>query len=142
MLNKALALFLVLSFAAAGEHYKGSTTAPVVIAGAVIQATHEPDNFKKYPRKECPVCKGTGKYLSGDGISMNDCGYCEPEKSAYIEAVEEVKKPTPITITPPPKPITKSAPAQKVIVSEPITILPCPTCKPPVIRNFNPTYGR
>lgn len=143
MLNKALALFLVLSLATAGEHYKGSTTAPVVIAGAIIQATHEPDTFKKYRRKECPVCKGTGKYLSGDGINMNDCGYCEPEKSAYVEAVEEVKKPAPITITPPAKPAVKSSQnAPKVIVSEPVTILPCPTCKPPVIRNFNPTYGR
>lgn len=141
MLNKYLALFLVLSVATAGEHYTGSTTAPVVIAGAIIQATHEPDTFKKYRRKECPVCKGTGKYLSGDGISMNDCGYCEPEKSAYIQAVEDAKKPAPVTITPTPKPNNKSS-TSKTTVSEPVTILPCPTCKPAVIRNINPNYRR
>lgn len=138
MLNKAIALFLVLSVAATGQHYKGSTTAPVVLAGAVIKATHEPDTIKKYPRKECPVCKGTGKYLSGDDISMNDCGYCEPEKkSAYTEAVEEAKNLAPIVvITEPVKKATTSP--QKINTNNSVTVLPCPTCKPSVIKKINP----
>jgi len=57
--------------------YDGSTTAPVILAGAIIKTTGS-DIGKKYPRKDCPVCKGTGKYLSGDTISWVDCGYCDP----------------------------------------------------------------
>jgi len=58
--------------------YEGSTTGAVTLVGGIIKAKHI-DKEKKYPRKKCPVCKGTGKYLSGDGIKMVDCGYCEPE---------------------------------------------------------------
>jgi hypothetical protein len=79
-------LFLLLSFVVVytSNNYKGSTLAPVIIAGAVVK--HEGSEItKKYKRKDCPVCKGAGKYLSGDGIKMVDCGYCEPE--AKDEAV-------------------------------------------------------
>ena len=63
-----------------GYGYNGSTTSAVTLVGGIIKSTHiEPSN-KKYKRKDCPVCKGTGRYLSGDGIKMVDCGYCEVEK--------------------------------------------------------------
>mgnify|MGYP003339565204 CR=1 FL=1 len=62
-----------------GSSYTGSITAPVILAGAVVKAQMSPINIK-FKRKDCPVCKGTGKYMSGDGIKQVDCGYCEPEK--------------------------------------------------------------
>lgn len=62
-----------------GSSYNGSTTAPVILAGAVVKAQASPINTK-FKRKDCPVCKGTGWYMSGDGIKRVDCGYCEPEK--------------------------------------------------------------
>jgi hypothetical protein len=83
-MNKVL--FLLLSFGViyTSNSYQGSTLAPVIIAGSVVK--HEGSEIvKKYKRKDCPVCKGTGKYLSGDGIKMVECGYCEPE--AKDEAV-------------------------------------------------------
>jgi hypothetical protein len=58
--------------------YSGSTLAPVNLAGGIIKATHNSPT-KKYKRKDCPVCKGKGWYISGDGIKKVDCGYCEPE---------------------------------------------------------------
>jgi hypothetical protein len=63
-----------------GSRYEGSTTASVTLAGGIIKSTHLDVPDVKYKRKNCPVCKGTGKYLSGDQIKMVDCGYCEPEK--------------------------------------------------------------
>ena len=63
-----------------GSSYYGSTTAPVTIAGAVIKA-QSVETTTKYKRKDCPVCKGKGWYMSGDNIKKVDCGYCEPEKS-------------------------------------------------------------
>lgn len=53
-----------------------SSTSVVTLVGAHIKARDFPINTK-YKRKECPVCKGTGKYISGDGIKEVDCGYCE-----------------------------------------------------------------
>jgi hypothetical protein len=53
-----------------------SSTSIVTVVGAHIKARDFPINTK-YKRKDCPVCKGTGKYLSGDGIKEVDCGYCE-----------------------------------------------------------------
>jgi DnaJ-class molecular chaperone len=64
--------------------YSGSTTACVTLAGAVIKAQHV-DSNKKYRRSECPVCKGKGWYISGDGIAKVECGYCEPDKKAEQE---------------------------------------------------------
>lgn len=116
MINKILLLLLTLSVMAGTlSSYKGSTLAPTVIAGAIIKASHEPDTFKKYTRKDCPVCKGTGKYLSGDSINMSDCGYCEPEKkSVYIDAVEETKNLTPIVVLPEPtKKVITNPPSKK-----------------------------
>lgn len=61
-----------------GSSYYGSTTAPVVLSGAIIKAKSV-ESTKKYKRKDCPVCKGKGWYVSGDGIKKVDCGYCEPD---------------------------------------------------------------
>lgn len=55
-----------------------SPTASVCLVGGSIKAD-EPV-IKKYKRKDCPVCKGKGWYISGDGIAKVDCGYCEPEQ--------------------------------------------------------------
>jgi hypothetical protein len=61
--------------------YTGSTTASVVLSGGIISARHV-DVDKKYKRKDCPVCKGKGWYMSGDNITKVPCGYCEPDKQA------------------------------------------------------------
>lgn len=85
-MNKGLCLLLIGSFLIASDYgYNGSPTAAVTIVGGIIKTKHV-DKEKKYPRKNCPVCKGTGKYLSGDGIKMVDCGYCEPDKSQEISS--------------------------------------------------------
>ena len=52
-----------------------STTAIVALVGAKIAA--QKDVVKKYKRKDCPVCKGKGWYISGDGIAKISCQYCE-----------------------------------------------------------------
>ena len=57
--------------------YNGSTTSAVTLVGGVIKAQHI-EVTKKYKRKDCPVCKGKGWYMSGDNIKKVDCGYCEP----------------------------------------------------------------
>jgi hypothetical protein len=59
------------------KNYSGDSTGVVTIVGAHIKARDVPV-VTNYKRKDCPVCKGTGKYLSGDGIKEVDCGYCEP----------------------------------------------------------------
>lgn len=60
--------------------YNGSTTAAITAIGGIIKAQHV-NVEKKYKRKDCPVCKGKGFYISGDKISKVDCGYCEVEKT-------------------------------------------------------------
>jgi hypothetical protein len=92
-MNKAVCLLLVTSIFASSDYgYNGSTTAAVALVGGIIKTQHI-DKEKKYPRRECPVCKGTGKYLSGDGIKMVDCGYCEPDTKANISDPPSVLKP-------------------------------------------------
>lgn len=56
-----------------------SSISAVTMVGGIIKAQHN-DSIKKYNRKDCPVCKGKGWYISGDGIAKVDCGYCEPDK--------------------------------------------------------------
>jgi hypothetical protein len=77
-MNKIICLLLAVSVVFTSYGYNGSTNSAVTLVGGIIKAKHI-DKEKKYPRKSCPVCKGTGKYLSGDQIKMVDCGYCEPE---------------------------------------------------------------
>jgi len=84
-MNKLLALCLMSSVLVAVDYgYSGSSCSVVTLVGGIIKTQHL-DKEKKYPRKDCPVCKGSGKYLSGDKISMVDCGYCEPEKKSSEE---------------------------------------------------------
>jgi len=85
-MTKLVSLLLTASvlIAATDYGYNGSTTAAVSLAGGIIKAKHI-DKEKKYPRKDCPVCKGKGWYISGDGIKKVECGYCEPESSDNAE---------------------------------------------------------
>lgn len=79
-MNKIMLGLLIGSIFALGAYqYKGSTTASVTMAGGIIKA-QSVEVIKKYKRKDCPICKGTGFYISGDGISKVNCGYCEVEK--------------------------------------------------------------
>lgn len=55
------------------------TTAAVVLAGGIIKSKSSIVINKKYQRKDCPVCKGKGWYMSGDGIKKIECTYCEPD---------------------------------------------------------------
>lgn len=59
---------------------KYSTTSVVTLVGAQIQSENIDQTDKKYKRKDCPVCKGKGWYISGDNIKKVDCGYCEPDE--------------------------------------------------------------
>ena len=61
--------------------FQPSSTSTVSLIGGIIKARHAVADDEKYPRKDCPVCKGTGKYVSGDGIEEVDCGYCVPDKT-------------------------------------------------------------
>lgn len=64
---------------AAAPQYNYSTTSVVTIVGASILSSQSTDVVEKYKRKDCPVCKGKGWYISGDGIAKVSCNYCEPE---------------------------------------------------------------
>lgn len=90
---KYILILLVTSTILFGSRYEGSTTSAVTLVGGIIKSTHIEPSDKKYKRKDCPVCKGTGKYLSGDGIKMVDCGYCEPEKQNGQETIEVTHPP-------------------------------------------------
>ena len=100
-MNKILTILLLGSIVAGAIKYNGSTTASVVLAGGIIKAqTVHVD--KKYKRKDCPVCHGTGWYISGDKISKVECGYCETDKPNGAPAYSNPKiiVHPPITITP------------------------------------------
>jgi hypothetical protein len=78
---KEICIILILAFLGLAATYKysryeGSALAVVTLVGSHIKAKDTPI-VSKYKRKDCPVCKGTGKYISGDGIKEVDCGYCE-----------------------------------------------------------------
>jgi hypothetical protein len=76
-MNRALTVLLLTSSLFASSAYQGDTTAVVTLVGGIMKSESVVID-KKYPRKSCPVCKGTGKYISGDGIKQVDCGYCDP----------------------------------------------------------------
>ena len=61
----------------AAPQYNYSTTSVVTLIGAKI-AAKSTEAVAKYKRKDCPVCKGKGWYISGDGIAKIQCQYCEP----------------------------------------------------------------
>jgi len=78
MIHKTIiALALISTVSVSTDTSKISTMAGVCLSGAVLNTS---DGISvKYKRKDCPVCKGKGWYISGDGIAKVDCGYCEPE---------------------------------------------------------------
>lgn len=86
-------LLLVAGIVAAGAN-QYSTTSVVTLVGGKILASKVDKIEKKYKRKDCPVCKGKGWYMSGDDISKVDCGYCEPEAQISI-SVGTIKSVTP-----------------------------------------------
>tara|TARA_B100002019_G_C21274933_1_gene604927 strand:- start:25329 stop:25565 length:237 start_codon:yes stop_codon:yes gene_type:complete len=78
MINKILfasIISLPIFFGSGHVHY--NTKAVVTLVGAKI-ASQENSVIEKYKRKDCPVCKGKGWYISGDGIAKINCQYCEP----------------------------------------------------------------
>jgi hypothetical protein len=93
-MNKFICGFIAVSILFAQTSYYGSTTAPVVIVGGIIKAKHQTENTTKYKRKDCPVCKGKGWYMSGDNIKKIDCTYCELEQSKVPNSAIQVPNPT------------------------------------------------
>ena len=81
-MNKIFIGLFCISLLFADSGYYGSTTAPVTLAGGIIKAKHVQEVTQKYKRKDCPVCKGKGWYMSGDGILKIDCTYCEADKGS------------------------------------------------------------
>lgn len=71
LLTATLATSLLFGFGT-----RVSSTSVVTLVGAHIKAKDVPI-VSKYKRADCPVCKGKGWYISGDGIEKVDCGYCE-----------------------------------------------------------------
>jgi hypothetical protein len=60
MKNKILLIFFIItSINNLSLAYDGATLAPTIIAGSIIK-NHGIEISKKYPRKDCPVCKGLG----------------------------------------------------------------------------------
>lgn len=72
---------IILCTLVLSSNYTGSTTAVVSLVGGVIKS-NDMEVKIKYKRKDCPVCKGKGWYMSGDGIEKVQCGYCEPDKES------------------------------------------------------------
>ena len=83
-MNKLFVGLFCISLLFTQSHYYGSTTAPVTLAGGIIKAKHVQEATQKYKRKDCPVCKGKGYYISGDKITRVDCGYCEADKTGSV----------------------------------------------------------
>lgn len=55
-----------------------STLSVITLVGGAIKASANVDTIEeKHKRADCPVCKGKGWYMSGDGIKKIDCQYCE-----------------------------------------------------------------
>jgi hypothetical protein len=86
-MNKFILPLLIVSAIFANNYqYTGSTTAAVTIAGAIVHTKSLPTT-EKYKRSKCPVCKGHGWYMSGDGIKKIECTYCEPELPQAITKI-------------------------------------------------------
>ena len=77
-MNKLFFAFVVAGSIASSSMPHYSTTAVVTFTGGIIKAKQQDAAVEKYKRKDCPVCKGKGWYLSGDGIAKINCQYCEP----------------------------------------------------------------
>lgn len=83
-MNKLFGCFLIATFIFSSFYgYTGDTVSVVTLTGSIVKA-HHTENVKKYKRKNCPVCKGKGWYISGDDITKVPCGYCEPEEGQSL----------------------------------------------------------
>ena len=79
-MNKLLcSVFIIAGVVLNYEAPTYSTTAVVTLIGAKIKGEQKEPTIVKYKRKDCPVCKGKGWYMSGDKIKKIECSYCEPE---------------------------------------------------------------
>ena len=92
-MNKLFVGLFCISLLFTQYHYYGSTTGPVTLAGGIIKAKHVQEVIQKYKRKDCPVCKGKGWYMSGDGILKIYCTYCEEDKGSI--SIGPIKSVTP-----------------------------------------------
>lgn len=90
-MNKIFCILICSSLFLSQAHYYGSSTAAVTLAGAVIAANNM-DIVKKYKRKDCPVCKGKGWYMSGDNIKKIECQYCENNEQSISKPIFIEKK--------------------------------------------------
>ena len=78
-MNKLLlSTFLISSIFLSSNTSNYSSTSVVTVVGSIIKTTNIESETKKHKRKDCPVCKGKGWYISGDGIAKISCQYCEP----------------------------------------------------------------
>lgn len=77
MMSKFLFCAAIAVSMVAATTPKYSTTAVVTMVGGIMKASQHED-VQKHKRKDCPVCKGKGWYISGDGIAKIQCQYCEP----------------------------------------------------------------
>lgn len=83
---KSVVSFALISTLIFASQLDYSTTAVVTLVGGKIAASAtDVVPAKKYKRKDCPVCKGKGWYISGDGIAKVSCGYCEPDDGSDTE---------------------------------------------------------
>lgn len=106
-MNKILLPILAVAMIFGSYGYHGSTTSAVTLVGGIVKAQHI-DSVKKYRRKDCPVCKGTGYYISGDKITKVNCGYCIPDKSDAPK--NQAPKEYPKVIVHPPVTIQQNCP--------------------------------
>jgi hypothetical protein len=87
-------VLIVSIFLSGGLAIANDSLAAVSLAGGIIKAKNV-ESTKKYKRKDCPVCKGKGWYISGDGIEKVKCGYCEDDNgSATAEKPETTNNST------------------------------------------------
>ncbi len=64
----------------------------------------------KVPRSKCTVCNGTGKVLSGDGLSRVNCSNCYDDGSGFVPPKKEHKTSVKLPLKPdPPKEPQKPA---------------------------------
>ena len=98
-MNKLILATLIFTTVITVEKYDYSTKAAVSLGGGIVAAQSSVIN-KKYKRKDCPICKGKGWYISGDGIKKVDCGYCETENSTLVEEPKSILVPPKSTTKP------------------------------------------
>jgi len=81
-MNKLLCSILIASMMYSVSVPQYSTLSVVTLVGAKIKCANREPTTVKYKRKDCPVCKGKGWYMSGDGIKKIECTYCEPNNES------------------------------------------------------------